>query len=299
MDISIKRGFERIKRLAIIAMVSNDYLMERLVLKGGNALDIIYHIASRSSVDLDFSICDDFPKDELKKIEEAVIHTITTTFNEARYVAFDVTFRERPRRRRSDQPDFWGGYKIEFKVIEKERYKNIKHDMETLRRNAITLDSAQHRKIEIDISKFEYCDGRREAELDGYTVYVYPLEMILFEKLRAICQQMPEYAVALKTTRKARARDFFDIHTICEHSPINVEAEEHKALIKTAFEIKRVPLELLGKIGDYRDFHRQDFPAVRQTAAGDVKEFDYYFDFVAALGKRILHSLGIMKAPPL
>lgn len=33
---------ERIKTLAIVAMFSDDDLMERLVLKGGNALDIVY-----------------------------------------------------------------------------------------------------------------------------------------------------------------------------------------------------------------------------------------------------------------
>ena len=45
---------EKIKRLAIIAMFSDDDLMERLVLKGGNALDIVYEIGSRASMDLDF-----------------------------------------------------------------------------------------------------------------------------------------------------------------------------------------------------------------------------------------------------
>ena len=45
---------ERIKRLIIIALVSDDYLMETLVLKGGNALSVAYELSSRASFDLDF-----------------------------------------------------------------------------------------------------------------------------------------------------------------------------------------------------------------------------------------------------
>ena len=47
-------------------------------------------------------------------------------------------------------------------------------------------------------------------ELDDYTIYVYSPTMIAIEKLRAICQQMPEYA--LQRRPSARARDFYDIY---------------------------------------------------------------------------------------
>ena len=40
---------EQIKRITIIALFSDDDLMDSLVLKGGNALDMIYGIAQRSS----------------------------------------------------------------------------------------------------------------------------------------------------------------------------------------------------------------------------------------------------------
>ena len=46
--------FERIKRLIIIALVSDDYLMETLVLKGGNALSVAYELSSRASFDFYF-----------------------------------------------------------------------------------------------------------------------------------------------------------------------------------------------------------------------------------------------------
>ena len=48
-----------IRKTIIIAIASDDVLMERLVLKGGNALDIIYQLSDRSSLDLDFSMAND------------------------------------------------------------------------------------------------------------------------------------------------------------------------------------------------------------------------------------------------
>ena len=58
----------KIKELAIIVLASDDQLIESIVLKGGNAIDIAYrdnNSISRTSYDLDFSIEDgDFQDDE-------------------------------------------------------------------------------------------------------------------------------------------------------------------------------------------------------------------------------------------
>ncbi|RZK44951.1 MAG: hypothetical protein EOO61_01945, partial [Hymenobacter sp.] len=57
MELSL---LDRIKRLVIVALVTDDILMETLVLKGGNALSIAYGVGNRGSVDLDFSMEQDF-----------------------------------------------------------------------------------------------------------------------------------------------------------------------------------------------------------------------------------------------
>lgn len=57
-------SLDDIKRMVIIAMASDDELMETLVLKGGNAIDLMYrdrsNNLSRSSYDLDFLMEGDF-----------------------------------------------------------------------------------------------------------------------------------------------------------------------------------------------------------------------------------------------
>jgi hypothetical protein len=44
-----------------------------------------------------------------------------------------------------------------------------------------------------------------------------------------------------------------------------------------------VPLELLENIGAFREFHRPDWESVRTSTKAQLKDFDYYFDFVVHL----------------
>ena len=144
---------EKITKSVIIAMFSDDDLMERMVLKGGNALDIIHGVAHRASVDLDFSIEDDFRKEELSTIESKFKKVLNETFRDAGFQSFDINFQEKPDNVSDDVADFWGGYQIELKIIELGKYRNWAHDLDTLRRNALVTGLNQGRKITIDISK--------------------------------------------------------------------------------------------------------------------------------------------------
>jgi predicted nucleotidyltransferase component of viral defense system len=118
---------------------------------------------------------------------------------------------------------------------------------------------------------------------EGFTIYVYTPEMIVFEKIRAICQQMEEYGIVVQNHgRSARARDFFDIYTILQHFEVDFTAQVNIHLIKCIFEAKRVPLQLISLIQNYREFHRPDFDSVKDTVKTDVelKDFDFYFDYI-------------------
>lgn len=284
-DSDLKR-LEQIKRRAIIAMVSDDMLMERLVLKGGNALDLIYGIAPRASSDLDFSIEGEFPATELAGLEDRVARLLETAFGEVGYHVFDVSLTERPEKVSREVAGFWGGYAIEFKVIERDRYTRLGGDLARLRRNATVVAPREGRTFQIEVSKFEHCAAKHGRELEGYTVYVYTLEMLLVEKLRAICQQTPGYAEVVPSHRpRARAKDFFDIYAIMEHLGPDMADSARQRLIRDVFEAKRVPLRLLGEIHGQREFHRPDFASVQETLKPDqrIEDFDFYFDYVLAI----------------
>lgn len=169
-----------------------------------------------------------------------------------------------------------------------------KGDLEALRRNAITI--GQGKKFLIDISRFEYTDGKQEADLDGYRIYVYSPTMIVCEKLRALCQQMDEYKPIIKRSRPGspRARDVIDIYTLMETLKLNVCSGEAIDMLVEMFRLKRVPTEWLGLLQNYREFHRQDFPAVVATVSPDVEleSFDFYFDYVVRIAVSVSDRLA-------
>ncbi|AMG86953.1 nucleotidyl transferase AbiEii/AbiGii toxin family protein [Bordetella bronchiseptica] len=279
---------DQIKRLVVKAILSDDKLFENLVLKGGNAIDLIHQITARASVDIDFSISEDFPggADELhRRVDRALIRT----FRVEGYQVFDLKMAEKPVHLSEEMADFWGGYGFEFKLISEALSKAHGPDVGELRKYALSL--GQGTKFLIDISRHEYVAHKQRMDFEGYVIYVYSPEMIVCEKLRAICQQMPEYGPIIRRTRpgSARARDFVDIYYLVTMLDLDVTTDEYRAVSAEMFERKRVPLRLLGRIQAYREFHRADFDAVRATISPNIvlKDFDTYFDFTLNLVDRL------------
>lgn len=280
---------EKIKRLVVVAIFSDDQLMERLVLKGGNALDLIYGIGMRASIDVDLSMDDDFEASERPEIERKISQSLKSTFQSEGLVVFDFKMEEKPNPLSPELGGFWGGYSIEFKLAEKSIFKRLEGDIEGQRRNALMLGEGS--RFLIDVSKFEFTVGKEPLDLNGLRVFVYSAEMIVAEKLRAICQQMPEYGPVVKRTRagSARARDFVDVFAVVNGKRVDVSTNSFGELMKNVFAAKRVPLSLLGLIGSHREFHRSDFEAVRATVKPGTKleAFDFYVDFVIQLVDRL------------
>jgi len=265
--------------------------MNRFVLKGGNLLDLVYNISSRASMDVDVSMAGDFDVGSLKNVEERIQRRIEETFRPEGYEPFDFLFQPKPDQIPPEQTGFWGGYQLEFKLVEREVAVSLGNDRAAMQRQSISVGGKG--RVQIDISKHEFVDSKVATEMDGYRIYVYTPAMMVAEKLRAICQQMPEYAAIVKKHRKARARDFVDIHSLVTSFPIQMASQEHRSLIQHVFQAKQVPLRLLRKIESHREFHRLDFSSVIDTVKPGIvlENFDFYFDFVIGCCKQ-LESLG-------
>lgn len=289
---SVPSELDRVKRLVVVAMFSDDELLEHLVLKGGNALDLVHRISTRASVDVDFSMADDFPGGA-EALSARVDNALRETFRLEGYTVFDLKVNERPPHLTEDLADFWGGYQIEFKLIDHAQFAELSADMDQLRRNALWL--GQGTRFLIDISRYEYTEGKEEHTFDGYRIYVYSVEMLVCEKLRAICQQMEEYRPVVKRGRAgaARARDFLDIYVLATTRKIDFSSPRLRELLKATFSAKRATLDLLRLLESYRDFHRTNFAAVAETVRPgfELKDFDFYFDFTQSLVRQ-LEALG-------
>jgi len=282
---------QKIRKLVLIAMFADDLLMERFVLKGGAALDLAYALYYRESVDIDLSIPDDFSAEELADIIERIEKSLGSIFAAEGYKVFDFEFLPSPRQLGADQPEFWGGYIVKFKLLEKKNESELKRDPNRAREMATTAHIDNTKTFKIDISKYEWCANKEEIEVDGYTVYVYTPKMLVFEKLRAICQQMPEYALVKR--KKPRTRDFFDIYVLVHQLGIEFFIED-SALLKSIFRTKKVPIELLSKIADYKHHYESEVSALRDTLLGKNQndfDFDVYFNYVIALANQLANGL--------
>lgn len=285
MDIAV---VNKIKRLAIIALASDDALSEALVLKGGNAIDLAYSdqpgAVSRTSFDLDFSLADGDFLEDLQASRDRIEKTLVQTYAENGYVVLEYTFVTKPKTR-PQTADFWGGYLVEFKVVEQRVYDQPAANPGAQRRDFIPLRPNHSPKFQIEFSKFEYAGAgsKQPIKVEGYTVYVYTAEMIVFEKVRAICQQLPQYAGIIPShSPRARARDFYDIHLIMETQGVSCRSAGSITLLQHVFDAKRVPLAFLQEMRHHKAIHRADWENVRATVSQteEVRDFNFYFDYV-------------------
>jgi hypothetical protein len=271
------------KREVILALFADNALMQRLVLKGGNLLDIVYGISARPSRDIDLSICGEV--EDINAFRATIEKALQNWFSPKGYTVFDVTLVEEPHDLTEDSRNFWGGYKVEFKIIDAEAYRKHSANVRKLHMAAETVIDENGKKFPIDISKHEYVDEKAAEIVDDFTVYAYSPQMFVSEKLRAICQQMPEYAKQMKKHRVPRGRDFLDIHTVIEHFSVDFSKADFHRTVQSVFGAKRVDLALLSKIPDRatREFHRPAFVSIEATVppAFELQSFDFYFDYVA------------------
>lgn len=285
-----RMDFEEIRRLVIVSMFADDELMHRLVLKGGNALSLVHRIGNRTSLDVDLSLEDDF--EDLNEAKKRLLEVLKDRFEAAGYHLFDGRLEPKPHDP-TGRPKTWGGYRVEFKLLKKEK-ANMIHDLETRRRQAEVVSPGEKRIFSIEISKYEYCDPKEEVEFDGYTIFVYPPALIAAEKLRAICQQMPEYE--LVRNKRARARDFYDIYCVVSECDFDMGSHQFRELVCHAFAAKEVPIVLVPRISEHREFHRPDWPSVVDSVSQELEEFDFYFDWLIE-EIRHLHPLWDEEAP--
>lgn len=94
----------------IEALYSDSELVKTLVLKGGNLLDLVFKISTRSSVDVDFSIETEF--ESVQALRLRMEAALPPTFKQAGYEVFDIKVEERPERLTENLRSFWGGYRL-------------------------------------------------------------------------------------------------------------------------------------------------------------------------------------------
>lgn len=277
---------DRLKIMVLQALFLNDILSELLVLKGGTALTFLDALGRRS-IDVDFSLFEiskQYSSGELNDLFQKALkdHFI----NQGLYI-FYYDFEEKGKEH--------GGFQIRFKFLPYEQYQVLileKNGDKKCHQGFKDLMGFDH--VIIQVSKNEFCKPHVRHTLDDVTVInIYTPEMIVFEKLRALCQQMDEYMP--RVCKTARSRDLFDIYILNEkYQIIDDELDESKLeILKNIFEIKKVDIRLLSMLEKYRDYHREDFKSLESTIFNTKKlgKYDFYFDYVIRISNIILSKI--------
>lgn len=273
----------------LVAIFSQDLFAEKIYLKGGQALRIKEKLKDRFSADIDFSTPQEIETNEV--FFELLERALVGEFYSSGLSVFDFKAIRRPQIKSDFTPDFWGGWAVEFKLIEKDK-RNL--DLERRRREALIPVGAPSSKIEIDISEHEYCESTEKIKVKSVEVNVYSRTLLMVEKIRAICQSHRDYPH--KETRP-RARDYFDIERIWNIalSSGNSEAflKDCAKHLRKVFGAKGVDLILLERIFDqaFVDMQKANWQEVERTVSASLKPFEYYNETLSLLIKDILKRL--------
>lgn len=277
---------EEVLREVIIAIYSSPRLAKLLILKGGSAMRMFDDLRSRLSFDADFSI--EKPLKRVAPVKNEMKKCLTSRFSAHSFDIIDFHFDRRPKAENRDFPAWWGGWRCEFKLVSR---KHRGKSLDAKRRFALKPEPSPSPKITIDLSEHEYCGKKRTKTVDGSKIQAYSKEMLVLEKLRAICQQHPEYPY--RRERKNRARDFYDIYalTIYASGEFIARCKQH---VKAVFAAKEVGLWLLRALWDDYDFideFRRGFELVKNTVSGKVEDFETYLEHVRFLVQDICPEL--------
>ncbi len=260
---------------SIIAIYGSPLLAKLLILKGGSAIRIFDGQNTRLSIDADFSIEGELT--DADPVFREMELCLATRFSTHGFELINFKATKKPKKVQQGFPAWWGGWACEFKLVNK---KHCNKTLETRRRNALIPAGANSPKIQIDLSEHEYCGKQRTRTIDGTKVRAYSREMIVLEKLRAICQQHPKYPYRQRV--KNRARDFYDIHCLTvDTSDEFVRSCQHH--LKAVFDAKEVPLRILRALWDddtFIDEFRRGFDQVKDTVRGRLDGFDVYLEHV-------------------
>lgn len=265
------------RKIILKALYTDCWLYNQLVLKGGNALSIVYNVGNRSSLDLDFSIENDF--ENIDQVSNRMYSALFSAFKEVETHVFDFKLEQKPKI--SNTP-WWGGYRAEFKLISEARAEDLQYRIQDMRRQSLTVDpGSQRRKYTIEISKFEYISDKVIENVDGVDIYVYSPLLLAVEKLRALLQQHPDYPQIPNNLKRSRARDLYDIWAISDY--FSIKLDMYLPTVKAVFDAKKVELILLSKLSEVKDLHMTSWSDVELSVSINLENFDFYFDFVNSL----------------
>lgn len=269
---------------AVLSVYDNPELAEHVYLKGGAALRLLEELNTRLSIDADFSL--DHPLEDPDAFFESIHKSLILRFESHDFDILDFTHKRKPKKSHPDKPDWWGGWCCEFKLCST---LFREEPLEIRRRNALVPKGFKRSTVSLDISDHEYCGQGRRKIIGGVEIHGYTRELLVLEKLRAICQQHPDYPYSKD---KNRARDFYDILQLTQNAD-EAFLKNCREEIGKVFAAKEVPLRFLNALWDeeFVDYFARGFDEVRENVRGILYPFDTYLEHARFLVEDLVNDI--------
>lgn len=265
---------ESVVEICLTGLFKSDVFNKILYLKGGQAIRLKENIKTRFSADIDFSVASKIT--DSKAFELKLFDVLHDEFLDHDLHLFDFKFVRRPKEKKDGTPDFWGGWQVSFKLVPLEKETQL---LEKKRREAIVPVGAPTSIVSLDISEYEYCESTEKVKIKAIEVQTYSRVLLVLEKIRALCQQHPDYKYKGEGNR---GRDYYDIERLWDKVLSEKKQEEFlaecSAHIKGVFKAKGVEIELLKKIfeSSFTEVQKSGWRAVQTTVSGKLQSFEYY-----------------------
>jgi hypothetical protein len=115
---------------------------------------------------------------QLKEFEDTadaakrITRALTDRFDAAGFIVFDCIFGPRRLTPSADNAR-WGGYRNSVQNNREGQTSPVNGQLDAIRRNATMIGRLQQRVFTINISRWEFCEGKTETKLEEFTIYVY------------------------------------------------------------------------------------------------------------------------------
>ena len=118
------------------------------------------------------------------------------------------------------------------------------------------------------------------AGADPLALRIHNLANASDDRLPCLENPRPEGAEPSLTENAASPVHAEPRHSVVTGTKIDLKTPTNLQITRDIFAAKEVPLILISRMPEHREFHKQDWPAVEVTTSGKLEQFDFYFDFV-------------------
>lgn len=298
--IDIQKQIQHFQNLSLCAILSSDIFVNKTVLTGGSVLNLFYNIHNRVSVDLDLSLESPILPHEYVRLETELDHNFDDIFSKEKYKVLNSRLEIRSlnlHNKFSSEKLFNPKeilYKYVFQLMDLHEYEEIcnhsgrtKKQKEARRRESIIKLPNKKNFFEIDFKWEGPIIDKQEYKINNYILEA-PSPFILFcKKMIGILAHSPHIGDIPEKFKRARAQDFFDIHSLIESQMIHLQdliQPNHLNIFQTMLTEKNIKISSLKNLKKHCKFHQNNFAdSVQNMSLLPLKTFEYYFDCIIHL----------------